>query len=150
MKKYINSFVALTLILFSTLNIISQTHCDSLQGIVSNLLSENVNENSVYIHDGQVYKSLLNEEEVSEVKTTLFEGTTYRIAASAGIDDNFMIFEIYDEERNLLFTNSKYNNSPYWDFKIENTIDCTIETHLDLNKKLGGCTLMMIAFKKAK
>ena len=61
-----------------------------------------------------------------------------------------MIFEIYDQERNLLFSNSTHNNSPYWDFKIENTIDCTIESYLDLNKKLDGCTLMMIAFKKAK
>ena len=61
-----------------------------------------------------------------------------------------MLFELYDQDRNLLFSNSDYSNSPYWDFKVENTIDCTIESRLDLNKKLEGCALMMIAFKKGK
>ena len=136
--------------MFSNSSLFSQTHCDSLHDIVKGFLSENIYDNSIYITDGQVYKSFLSESEISEVSTTLFEGTTYRIATSAGIEENFMLFEVYDQDRNLLFSNSDYSNSPYWDFKVENTIDCTIETHLDLNKKLEGCALMMIAFKKAK
>ena len=150
MKKHFFSFAILTLTLLSSLTLSSQTQCDSLHNIVKNLLSENIYDNSIYITDGQAYKSFLGESEISEVSTTIFEGTTYRIATSAGIEENYMLFELYDQDRNLLFSNSDYNNSPYWDFKVENTIDCTIETHLDLNKKLEGCALMMIAFKKAK
>ena len=150
MKKHFFSFAILTLTLLSSLTLSSQTHCDSLHNIVKDLLSENIYDNSIYITDGQAYKAFLGESEISEVSTTLFEGTTYRIATSAGIEENYMLFELYDQDRNLLFSNSDYNNSPYWDFKVENTIDCTIETHLDLNKKLEGCALMMIAFKKAK
>ena len=150
MKKYLFYFAIITGSLFSNSSLFSQTHCDSLHDIVKGFLSENIYDNSIYITDGQVYKSFLSESEISEVSTTLFEGTTYRIATSAGIEENFMLFEVYDQDRNLLFSNSDYSNSPYWDFKVENTIDCTIETHLDLNKKLEGCALMMIAFKKAK
>jgi hypothetical protein len=150
MKKHIFYFAITAMTLFVSSSLIAQTHCDSLHNIVKDLLSVNIYDNSIYITDGQVYKSFLSESEISEVSATLFEGTTYRIATSAGIEENFMLFEVYDQDRNLLFSNTDYSNSPYWDFKVENTMDCTIETHLDLNKKLEGCALMMIAFKKAK
>ena len=56
--------------------------------------------------------------------------------------------EILDQERNLLFSNTDFSNEPYWDFKVENTIECTIEAKLDPNKKLNGCAQLIIAFKK--
>jgi hypothetical protein len=150
MKKYLFSFTMTAITLLGSVTLSGQTHCDSLHSIVKGLLAENTNDNSIYISDGQLYKSFLSENEISELSTTLFEGTTYRIATSSGNEENFMLFDLYDQDRNLLFSNSDYSNSPYWDFKIENTIDCTIESRLDLNKKLEGCALMIIAFKKAK
>ena len=150
MKKHLFSLAITAVSLFSSLTLLSQTHCDSLQNIVKGLLAENNYDKSIYITDGQLYKSFLSESEISEISTTLFEGTTYRIATSAGNEENFMLFELYDQDRNLLFSNSDYSNSPYCDFKVENTIDCTIESRLYLNKKLEGCALMMIAFKKGK
>jgi hypothetical protein len=60
-----------------------------------------------------------------------------------------MVFDILDQDRNLLFTNSDFSNAPYWDFVVENTIECTIEAKLDPNKKLSGCAQLIIAFKKA-
>jgi hypothetical protein len=60
-----------------------------------------------------------------------------------------MVFDILDQERNLLFTNSDFSNAPYWDFEVKNTIECTIEAKLDPNKKLNGCAQLIIAFKKA-
>ena len=102
-----------------------------------------------FYSDGQSYKYFLGQDETTEIVTTFYEGSTYRIATSAGLEDNFMVFDVLDEERNVLFSNASHANAPYWDFNVENTIECTIEARLDPNKKLNGCAQLIIAFKKA-
>lgn len=103
--------------------------------------------NVKFISDGQVYTAFLDREK-AEFKTTFFGGSTYRIAASAGSDDEYVIFTVKDPNGKILFTNSKYKNAPYWDFKVKNTIPVTIETELDLDKKVTGCAVMLIGFKQ--
>jgi len=142
-----NLTTILTLFLFIGVNN-AQTHCDSLNYIVKGYIN-NIESEHMFISDGQVYKTFIHEDEVAEFKTTLYGGMTYRIAGSAGNDDNYLIFEIEDQDRNALFSNENYANAPYWDFKIENTIDCYIKARLDLNKKISGCTLIMIGFERS-
>ena len=131
-----------------------QITCDSITEVASSYLNTDRDKslNKVFISDGQVYRAFLDEEQTAEFDVTLYGGSTYRIAASAGTDDNYLVYRIYDteKERNLLFTNYDYGNAPYWDFKVESTINCTIEVELDLNKKLSGCAVMMIGFEKKK
>jgi len=103
----------------------------------------------MFISDGQVYRAFLDEDQTAEFGVTFYGNSTYRIASSAGNEDNFVIFEIYDKDRNLLFSNYEHANAPFWDFEIESTIDCTIEVRLDLNKKLSGCVRMMIGFERS-
>lgn len=133
-------------------SIFGQITCDSISGVTNSYLNTERDKklNRVFISDGQVYRAFLDEDQAAEFEITLYGGSTYRIAASAGVDDNYLIFEIYDHERNLLFTNMDYNNAPYWDFKVESTIDCYVEAKLDMNKKLSGCAIMMIGFEKRK
>lgn len=100
-----------------------------------------------FISDGQVYTAFLDREK-AEFKTTFFGGSTYRIAASAGNDDEYVIFTVRDPNGNILFTNKNHKNSPYWDFKVPQTIPVTIETELDLDKKVTGCAVMLIGFKQ--
>ncbi len=102
-----------------------------------------------FISDGQQYRTLLvNSEETAEFHSTLFGGTTYRIAACSGLSDGNLIFWIYDSQRNLLFTNKDYQNAPYWDFKIKSTLDCVIEAKLDGAKNSGsGRAVILIGFK---
>lgn len=100
-----------------------------------------------FVSDGQVYTAFLDREK-AEFKTTFFGGSTYRIAASAGTDDEYVIFTVKDLKGNLLFTNRNYKNSPYWDFKVPKTIPVVIETELDLDKKVTGCAVMLIGFKQ--
>jgi len=126
----------------------AQTHCDSLNYIVKGYIN-NIESEDMFISDGQVYKTFIHEDEVAEFKTIFYGGMTYRIAGSAGDDDNYLIFEIEDQDRNLLFSNEDYANANYWDFKVENTIDCYIKAKLDVNKKISGCTLIMIGFEKS-
>lgn len=100
-----------------------------------------------FVSDGQVYTAFLDREK-AEFKTTFFGGTVYRIATTAGTDDNYVIFTVKDFKGNIIFTNRNYKNSEYWDFKVPKTIPVIIETELDLEKKVTGCAVMMIGFKR--
>ena len=101
-----------------------------------------------YISDGQFYRALLYNDQVAEFELSLFGGNTYRIAACSGMDSGNFVFRLYDQEHNLLFTSSDFSNAPYWDFVVENTMQCTIEAQLDLNKQQSGCAVLLIGFKK--
>lgn len=104
-----------------------------------------------FISDGQQYRALLlNPEETAEFKTTFFGETVYRIAGCSGLSDGNLIFSIYDQERNLLFTNKDYKNSPYWDFKVKSTVEVTIEARLDPSNNGSGCAVLLIGFKQSK
>ena len=103
---------------------------------------------SEYISDGQFYRALLYDDEMSEFDATLFGGTTYRVAGCSGMSDGNLIFSVFDQERNLLFSNEEYDNEPYWDLVIANTIDVTIEARLDRTKQGSGCSVILMGFKK--
>lgn len=118
--------------------------CDS----IANLCSKHII--AQFISDGQTYRSLLlNSEETAEFHTTFFSETIYRIAACSGKTDGNLIFNIYDQDRHLLFTNKDHENSPFWNFSVKSTLECTIEAQLDANKNAGsGCAVILIGFKQ--
>jgi hypothetical protein len=118
--------------------------CDTIASICSKHIT------SSFVSDGQQYRSLLlNSEEYSEFHTTFFGETTYRIAACSGTSDGNIKFSIYDQERNLLFTNANHRNAPYWDFKVNSTIETIIEAQLDPRKNQGsGCAVILIGFRQ--
>ena len=104
-----------------------------------------------FISDGQQYRALLmNADETAEFHTTLYGGTLYRIAACSGLTDGNLVFSVYDSERNLLFTNSEFKNAPFWDFKINSTLDCVIEAKLAGGSQGSGRAVLLIGFKQQK
>jgi len=115
--------------------------CDGVVKECKRLLS------SEFVSDGQVYTAFLDREK-AEFRTTLYGGTTYRIATSAGTKDNYALFTIKDPDGHTLFSNRNYKNASYWDFKVEESIPVIIETELDLDLKTSGCVVMMIGFKR--
>lgn len=116
--------------------------CDT----IATLCEKNIT--AEYIPDGQFYRALLREDEVAEFDLTLFGGTTYRVAACSGTTDGNLIFSVYDKDRNLLFSNKEFNNDPYWDLVVANTLDVTINAELDPSKANSGCAVLLIGFKK--
>lgn len=118
--------------------------CDTIASLCSKHITAS------FISDGQQYRSLLlNSEEYSEFHTTFFGETTYRVAGCSGTSDGNLIFNIYDQDRNLLFSNHHQKNMPYWDFKMKSTIEVTIEARLDPMKSPGsGCAVILIGFKQ--
>jgi hypothetical protein len=140
MKKLILalSFVASTT--FYHLN----AQCDTIANICYKHIT------AKFVSDGQQYRALLlNAEEMAEFHTIFFGETTYRIAACSGTSDGNLIFNIYDKDRNLLFTNRNQKNAPWWDFKVKSTLETTIEAQLDVLKNTGsGCAVILIGFKQ--
>lgn len=138
-------FIALALTAFS-FNYSYSQDCERIVKNCEDLLNKNTN-GSEFISDGQVYTAFLDREK-AEFKTTFFGGSTYRIAASAGSDEDYVIYTIKDMQGNILYSNKNYKNAPYWDFKVIETLPVTIETELDLDLKVTGCVVMLIGFKK--
>lgn len=141
MKKN-NILKTLTLIIGITVSTLSYGQCDTIASLCEKHIT------AQFISDGQDYRSLLLDDELAEFNMTLYGGSTYRFAACSGLADGNLIFSVYDKERNLLFTNKDYSNSPYWDFKINNTLDCIIEANLDPNNLASGCAVLLVGFKQ--
>lgn len=120
----------------------SFSQCDTIAALCDQHLTDG------FISDGQDYKSLLLKEEMAEFSLTLYGSSTYRFAACSGLEEGNLLFSVYDQERNLLFTNRDYSNAPYWDFNITNTIDCTIEAQLNNEKVSSGCAVLLVGFKQ--
>lgn len=142
MKKSI--YTLFLAVAFIGLSNSAKAQCDSIASLCSKHII------AQFISDGQSYRSLLlNSEETAEFHTTFFGETIYRIAACSGKTDGNLIFNIYDQDRHLLFTNKNHLNAPYWDFKVKSTLECTIEGQLDANKNSGsGCAVILIGFKQ--
>jgi len=100
-----------------------------------------------YISDGQQYRTLLVEDEIAEFRATFYGGATYRIVACSGTSEGNLIFRLYDAQRNELFESSRFNNTQYWDFKFNSTVDCIIEAELKPSSENSGFAIIMIGFK---
>ncbi|RLD63933.1 MAG: hypothetical protein DRJ01_02435 [Bacteroidetes bacterium] len=111
---------------------------------ITNLCSEYLQ--PPYISDGQQYSALLNRDEVAEFHATFYGGSTYRIVGFCGLQKGNLEITVYDEERNVLFTNTDYNNIPYWDFKFNSTINCIIEAKIDSKNITSGIAVLLIGF----
>lgn len=120
----------------------SFAQCDSIATLCDQHITSN------YISDGQDYRSLLLGDEIAEFNMTLYGASTYRFAACSGLTDGNLLFTVYDQERNELFSNKDYANSAFWDFKITNTLDCIIEAQLDPNNSASGCAVLLVGFKQ--
>lgn len=144
MKKYYSIALLASILLIGS-NAKAQ-NCDSIYKVVQSYLI-NDDDGRLFVSDGQTYVAFLDREK-AEFKTTLYGSSYYRIAASAGTKDDYVIFSIYDSEENMLFTNRTEKNAPYWDFKVKNTLPVRIETELDPDKKVSGCAFMLIGFQK--
>ena len=142
----LRSFALLCFTVFLTTNLIAQQDCEQIAKDCSAYLNGS-DGSPDFVSDGQVYTAFLDREQ-AEFKTTLYGGSKYRIAASAGSEEDYVIFSVLDLEGNLLFTNRDHKNSPYWDFEVPNSIPVVVVTELDLDLKVTGCAVLLIGFKQ--
>jgi len=145
LRKSLPMRLKYTIILFSLLSVFAlsaKAQSDvTLKNCTKHLGTE-------FISDGQQYKALLSGGEIAEFHTTFYAGNHYRIVGATGKDEGNVIFSIYDQENHLIFTNREHKNSPYWEFKFENSMNCTIEAKLNQKNVSSGFVLMLIGFKQ--
>jgi hypothetical protein len=144
MKKKYSTLVSFILICpFFFLPSQSSLHaqCDTIAKVCSK------NMQSPYLSDGQQYRALLLADQTAEFHATFFGGSTYRIAACSGLKDGSLLFSLYDEKRNLLYSNKEYQSAPYWDFKINSTLNVILEASLPTGAT-SSCAVVLIGFKQ--
>jgi hypothetical protein len=129
----------LILVLYS--NSIAQAQIEQLQNICSLYFSPE------YVSDGQEYFAQLKADQRVEFRTTFFGDNTYRIVACTNLRRGDLVFSVYDTEKNLLFTNTTYNNSPYWDFRFSSTVTCIIHVDVRSPKFTPGYVMLLIGYK---
>jgi hypothetical protein len=144
MKKILASTLLVALFLIGN-PFKASAQCDTIASVCAKHII------STFISDGQQYRSLLlNPDETAEFKTTFFGETVYRLAACSGLTDGNLIFNIYDQDHNIIFTNKDFKNAPYWDFKVKSTVEVIIEAKLDPTNSGSGCAVLLIGFKQSK
>jgi hypothetical protein len=116
--------------------------CDSTAYLAREFMNE------TFIPDGQSYRALIFDGQIAEFETTFFGNSKYRIAAYSGLEEEQLIFSLYDQDNNLLFSNEEHQNSPYWDFEIESTLDVRLDAKLDKTKQTSGCAVLIVGFEK--
>lgn len=132
-----NIFIVLTVIF--VIPLYGQT--DQLEGRVKSYFDQS------YISDGQIYRVMLNYDEEGEFEVTFFSGTMYRIALSSTISNSSLVYSLMDNNRNVIFTNQDFDNTPYWDFIFTSTVDCKIVVKIDNKQEQSGIAVMMIGYK---
>lgn len=131
------------IILFAFLVLIGNTAFSQLDTIISYC---NQYIKYPYISDGQQYRAILTKGQTAEFNVTFYGNATYRIIVATAPHDRSVVFRLYDKNKNELFSNEDFNNSTYWDFKFESTVNCSIEAELPEGKN-SGFVIMFIAFK---
>ena len=141
MKK--RTFQYLILIAIITLGSFSGfAQCDTIATVCEK------NFTADYLSDGQEYRALLINDQNAEFHMTLYGQSTYRFGACSGLTDGNLIFRVFDEERNEIFSNADHSASSYWDFKVESTLDIIVEANLNEETSSGsGCAVLLVSFK---
>jgi len=135
-----NLLLVLSFVIAASSQLLAQ--CDSTASYAQEFMDDN------FIPDGQSYRALIFDDQLAEFETTFFGKSKYRIAAYTGMEEEQLIFSLYDEENNLLYSNEKHQNSPYWDFEVESTLNVRLEARLDKTKQSSGCAVILIGFEK--
>jgi len=124
------------------LNFNASAQLDSVMAGCNTLLTDN------YISDGQQYLSLISGDQTAEFSVVFYGGNTYRVISCGGNNSKDIILNIYDKYRNLLFSNTDYDNINYWNFQFESTIECFIEAKFVPGSNLSGFAVILIGLQK--
>lgn len=106
-----------------------------------------------FVSDGQSYRAFVNSGEEAEFQTTLYAGTTYRIAACAGRGDGDLNFRVSasqkDGQPKVIFDSSTQGSPAWWDFKVNSTFDAIINASINpKSSAASGCAVLLLGFKQ--
>lgn len=106
-----------------------------------------------FTSNGQMNTSNLSSGETATMNLTFYSGQSYRILVCSQEVLGEVSFKVYDANKKLVF-NSEDNNAPdFWDFKVKNTQQLTVEVSVPPSQSTNsivpnGCVSVMVGFKK--
>lgn len=101
-----------------------------------------------YISSGQEYLADLDKNNKATFHATFFSGNKYRIVGCTSIQNHKLIIEVYDTDKNLLFSNKNHNYIQYWNLVFTSTVECIIELKIDADKHIKKPVKLLIGFNE--
>ena len=106
-----------------------------------------------YVYNGQLNSAVLSEGDVAELLLTFYGGQEYRINVCSHELLGKVQFQIFDTEKNLLYDNSKYEFTKFWDFKSVDTQQLIVRVTVPKEENRSGivqsgCISILVGFKK--
>lgn len=104
-----------------------------------------------YTHDGNYHAAVLVEGEEAELFKTFYSGMDYRLAV-CGEGFSQLEFEVFDVNKNKLYSNKDANFASTWDFKLESSQQLRLVLRVNPSTAQGaspksGCVAIMFGFK---
>ncbi|GAB4302193.1 MAG: hypothetical protein Kow0068_24990 [Marinilabiliales bacterium] len=106
-----------------------------------------------YVFDGQLNTAILTEGDVAELLLTLYGGQNYRILVCGQDVLGKIEFNLYDTNRNLIYSNKDHDYINYWDFKSNSTQQLIVQVVIPKNDEVddmmnNGCVSILKGFKE--
>ncbi len=101
-----------------------------------------------YISNGQEYFADLDKNNKATFHVTFFAGNKYRIVGCTSIQNYKLIMEVFDTDKNLLFSNRNHEYIQYWNLVFTSTVECIIELKIDADKHIKKPVKLLIGFSE--
>lgn len=145
MKKIIRSFILLTVL--TSISVFADAQCKSFTK------NHCLTDLEPYVYDGQLNSAILTEGDVAELLLTLYGGQDYRILVCGQDVLGKIEFNLFDTNRNLIFSNKDHDYVKSWDFKSNSTQQLIVqvivpkqESNVDMLH--NGCVSILKGFKE--
>ncbi len=142
MKIFKKSFLIALLFAFSVYSAKSQ--CEEFAQ------SECKSELGNYLHDGNYNATTLTQGQHIELVKTFYSGLNHRIVVCATNELPDILFEVFDGDRNLVFSNKNEDYTMMWDFAVETSqqliVSITVPISSDEKFAKSGCTAVLLGF----
>lgn len=105
------------------------------------------------MYDGQLNSAILTEGDVAELLLTLYGGQDYRILVCGQEILGNIEFNLYDTNRNLIFSNKDHDFTTHWDFTSNSTQQLIVQVVVpkqESNSEMlhNGCVSILKGFKE--
>lgn len=145
MKSFLNKFLLLAV--FLGLSFYGQSQCKSFTK------KQCLPDLEPYVYDGQLNTAILTEGDVAELLLTLYGGQDYRILVCCQGILGDVEFNLYDTNRNLIFSNKNHNYINNWDFTSNSTQQLIVQVVIPKQDKKtellhNGCVSILKGFKE--
>jgi hypothetical protein len=110
---------------------------------------------SPYTHDGNYHAAVLVEGEEAELYKTFYSDMEYRLAIVGESKLQNVEFTIYDDSKNVIYSNKNSNYAKTWDFQLESSKQLKLVVKVVSSANPGdlpasGCVAIMFGFKLKK